>query len=90
MSAPSCCCTATADSGVNRCFEPSYVLANVTPSSSTFGLSENTWNPPESVRVSPSQAAKRPMPPKCSTTSAPGRSIRWYVLPSTIWAPRSA
>ena len=65
------------DSGVNRCSDPSYVLRNVTPSSSTVGSSENTWKPPESVRVSPSQPANRPRPPKRATTSAPGRSIRW-------------
>ena len=77
MSAPSSSWVRTAASGVKRCIEPSYVLRNVTPSSSTRGSSENTWNPPESVSVRPSQPAKRPIPPKRATTSAPGRSIRW-------------
>ena len=65
MSAPSSSCVATADSGREpvrasrrRC------CWNVTPSSSTFGSSENTWNPPESVSVRPSQPANLPSPPK--------------------------
>ena len=44
----------------------------MTPSSSIRGLSENTWNPPESVRRWPSQPVKRCRPPRASTTSAPG------------------
>ena len=77
MSAPSSSCVATADSGVNRWVEPSYTDRNVTPSSSTFGSSENTWNPPLSVSVSPRHPANAPRPPNEATVSAPGRSIRW-------------
>ena len=32
---------------------------------------------------------KRCTPPASATTSAPGRSDRWYVLASTTWLPRS-
>ncbi len=51
MSAPSSPWTSTADSGVRRVDAPSYTEANVTPSSSTLGRSEWTWNPPESVSM---------------------------------------
>ena len=45
---------AAASSGVSRASAPSYTFRKVTPSSSTramVSLSENTWNPPESVRI---------------------------------------
>ena len=38
---------------------------------------ENTWNPPESVRIGPLQPMKRCSPPTRSMTSTPGRSKRW-------------
>ena len=50
---------------------------------------ENTWKPPESVRIGPSQPMNRWSPPAPATTSAPGRSMRWYVLPRIIVAPFS-
>ena len=62
----------TADSGVNRCVEPSYTLRNVTPSSSTLGSSENTWKPPESVSVSPSQPANGAEPAEAGHHLGPG------------------
>ena len=45
MSAPSSCWMATAASGVKRWVEPSYVLWNVTPSSSTFGVEREDLEP---------------------------------------------
>ncbi len=77
MSAPSSCWTRTASSGVNRTVDPSYVLLNVTPSSSTFGSSENTWNPPESVSVRPPHPANLASPPNPAISSDPGLSMRW-------------
>ena len=76
MSPPSASWMAIAVSGVSRCSLPSYTERNVTPSSSTFGESENTWNPPESVSTWPSKPMNRCRPPSVATTSAPGRNIR--------------
>ena len=45
--------------------------------------SENTWKPPLSVTIGPSQPMKRCSPPSWRTTSAPGRKNRWYVLASS-------
>jgi hypothetical protein len=79
------------DSGVNMCSEPSMWLWKRTPSSSIrrISASEKTWKPPESVRIGPSQRMKSWRPPSCRTSSCPGRRYRWYVLASTISAPRS-
>ena len=65
--------------------------ANATPSSLTLRSAPrlNTWNPPESVRIGPSQPMNRCRPPWMPMTSAPGRSQRWNVLPSTTCAPSS-
>ena len=49
-----------------------------------------TWKPPESVRIGPGQFMNLCRPPSAATRSAPGFSIRWKVLPSTISAPVSA
>ena len=70
-----------------RC--PSRWLAKVTPSSLIFRspARENTWNPPESVRMGPSQRMNLCSPPIARTTSSPGRRCRWYVLDSSICVP---
>ena len=39
--------------------------------------SENTWKPPESVRMGPSQPLNRCRPPSAAICSAPGRQCRW-------------
>ena len=79
-------------SGVSRCCEPSIGERKVTPSASSLrrSLSDITWKPPESVRIGPGQFMNLCSPPSAATRSAPGRSIRWKVLPSTISAPVSA
>ena len=80
MSEPRLRCTAIASSGVNRCLLPSYTDLNQTPSSSTRSAvcrSENTWKPPESVRIGPSHAMKLCSPPSSAISSSPGRKCRW-------------
>jgi hypothetical protein len=52
-------------------------------------LREKTWNPPESVRMGPSQPINRWTPPKSRIRPLPGRSPRWNVLDSTMVAPAS-
>ena len=62
---------------------PSYTERKVTPSSSTpssVSRSENTWNPPESVRIGPSHPENAWSPPSSSISSSPGRKCRWYVF----------
>ena len=39
--------------------------------------SENTWKPPESVRIGRFQAMKRCRPPSSAIVSSPGRKCRW-------------
>ena len=48
--------------------------AKYTPSSFIFlsELSENTWNPPESVKIGLSQTMNLCNPPSCFTTLSPG------------------
>ena len=76
-------------SGVRNNLSPLIGDANFTPSSLILrkSPSENTWKPPESVRIGPFQPMKRCSPPCAATTSSPGRSQRWKVLPRTIDAP---
>ncbi len=76
-------------SAVKRRFEPSMWLRNSTPSSSIVRSpsSENTWKPPESVRIGPSHAMKRCSPPISRTSSSPGRRCRWYAFERIIVAP---
>ena len=79
MSEPSFAWIAATVSGVNRSGEPSYTELNVTPSSSTAAIvsrSEKTWNPPESVRIGPSQPMKRCRPPSSAIRSSVGRKCR--------------
>ena len=52
--------------------------------------SEKAWNPPESVSIARGHRVKPWSPPSDDTMSGPGRSHRWYVLPSMIWAPVDA
>ena len=79
MSGPSCRWNVSTDSGVQCRVLPSTDIWKVTPSSSIFilWLSENTWKPPESVRIGPSQFMNRCRPPSRSMRSAPGRTCRW-------------
>ena len=65
-------------SGVSLCVEPSRCDVNVTPSSSTrrSSASEKTWNPPESVRIGPSQTMNRCSPPSIAIRSASSRRLR--------------
>ncbi len=77
-SAPSARSISITRSGVKRCVEPSMWLRKVTPSSSIVLMSEseNTWNPPESVRIGRFHPWKRCSPPISRTTSCPGRRYR--------------
>src|SRR5262245_43849346 len=90
ISDPSSAWHRATDSGVKRARAPSYTDLNVTPSSSTDAIvsrSEKTWNPPESVRMGPSQAMNLCRPPSSAIRSSPGRKCRWYVFPSRIVVP---
>ena len=64
-------------SGPMKIFRPSMWEEKVTPSSLIFrrDARENTWNPPESVRMGPSQFMNLWRPPICRTIWSPGR--RW-------------
>ena len=79
MSASSSRWISIEDSGLSMCSEPSIWLRNRTPSSLIRRslASDITWNPPESVRIGPSQFMNRCSPPRSATRCAPGRSIRW-------------
>ena len=90
MSERSASCTAIESSGVSRTSLPSTGERNRTPSSVILRILARlkTWNPPESVRIGRDQCMKRCRPPSSSMSSAPGRSMRWKVLPRTISAPR--
>ncbi len=71
--------TSITPSGVNRCFDPSMCERNTTPSSVIFRpvpVSENTWNPPLSVRIGRSHPLNRCNPPASSSTRVPGRRYR--------------
>ena len=61
MSEPSAICTSIETSGERNFFEPSMCERKVTPSSVIFRKSPrlNTWKPPLSVRIAPSQFMKR-------------------------------
>ncbi len=76
-------------SGPRNTLAPSVGEAKVTPCSLILRrcASENTWKPPESVRIGPSQRAKPCSPPWSPITSRPGRRYRWKVLPRMICAP---
>jgi hypothetical protein len=78
-------------SGDRNWREPSIGEANLTPSSVILRIapSENTWKPPESVRIGLSQPMKPCRPPNLSMTAVPGRSHRWKVLPRMICEPTS-
>ena len=52
--------------------------------------SEKIWKPPESVSTGPSHPMNAWIPPTRSNASGPGRSIRWYVFPSTTCVPTDA
>ena len=74
-SGPSASWTAIECSGVKRWIDPSRWLLKVTPPSSITrrSPSETTWNPPESVRIGPSQPMKPWRPPRSRMRSWPGR-----------------
>ena len=79
MSEPSCRWIAAASSGVKRLLRRR--RRKVTPSSSARTIvsrSEKTWNPPESVRIGPSQPMKRCRPPSSAIVASPGRKWRWW------------
>ena len=62
----------------------------MTPSSSSAAMvsrSENTWKPPESVRIGPLHPEKAWRPPSSSTRCSPGRKCRWYAFARTTSAP---
>ena len=66
-------------SGVNSTGLPSMWERKNAPASLTFTCLArlNTWKPPESVSVGPSQPMNRASPPPCATISSPGRRWRW-------------
>lgn len=76
-------------SGPRNTRAPSVGEAKVTPCSVILRrwASENTWKPPESVRIGPSQRQKPCRPPWSAMMSRPGRRYRWKVLPRMISAP---
>ena len=61
------------------------------PDSSSVTLrsapSENTWKPPESVRIQAIPAHETVQATVTAITSSPGRSQRWKVFPRQICAP---
>ena len=65
-------------SGPIKILRPSMWEEKYTPSSLILrrDARENTWNPPESVRMGPSQFMKRCSPPICRTRASPGRRCR--------------
>ena len=69
-------------SGPIKIFLPSTCELKYTPSSFIFlsPARENTWNPPESVRMGLSQFINLWRPPNFLTTLSPGLTWRWYVL----------
>ena len=75
MSASSHRWISIAFSGVSRWREPSMWDWKVTPSGVIRAslASENTWNPPLSVRMAPGQRMKPCRPLKLRITSSPGR-----------------
>jgi hypothetical protein len=82
-------CTRIEISGLRNTGSPFTGERKRTPCSVSLRSSARlkTWKPPESVRIGPAQCMKPCSPPWARITSVPGRSIRWKVLPSTIWAP---
>ncbi len=89
MSESSAVCTCIDISGLRNTGSPFTGERNRTPSSVSLRSSARlkTWKPPESVRIGPGQCMKPCRPPCARTTSVPGRSIRWKVLPRMISAP---
>ncbi len=83
---------AMARSGVRSSRLPSRCERNATPASVTRFRAAmlKTWNPPESVRIGPSQPMNRCRPPARATTSSPGRNARWKVLARIIREPVAA
>jgi hypothetical protein len=88
ISAPSADCISMTDSGVKKCRDPSRYERKWTPSSVTRASfshesfcipspRENTWNPPESVRIGRSASMNWCSQPNDSTTSHPGRRYEW-------------
>ena len=84
--------TAIEISGVRKSRSPLTGEAKVTPSSATLRSAPRlkTWKPPESVRIGRGQPMNPCRPPCAATTSVPGRSQRWNVLPRMIEAPRAS
>ncbi len=86
----------TLSSGVSRSLSPLTGDANCTPCSlmrrplPSAPPRLQTWKPPLSVRIGRAQPSKRCRPPKPRTTSSPGRSQRWKVLPRMICAPMAS
>ena len=79
-------------SGVRNSLSPLTGDAKRTPSSLILRIapSDQTWKPPLSVSIGRVQPSKRCRPPKRASTSSPGRSQRWKVLPRMICAPISS
>ena len=77
------------DSGVKVRAAPFRCERNSTPFSLILRRpsSENTWKPPESVRMGRSQAMNLWMPPSSRIRVSVGRSCRWYALARIIVAP---
>ena len=66
-------------SGERKSLSPLIGLLKVQPSSVSLRMSdsENTWKPPESVKIGLFQPIKSCRPLNCSMTSKPGRSHKW-------------
>ena len=77
-SAPRLISIAITRSGVKCRSDPSMCERKVTPSSVTAlsDASENTWKPPESVRIGPFHPMNRCRPPSVRMTSSPGRRCK--------------
>jgi len=79
MSEPRSFWICIAFSGLKNSLSPFMWLRKWTPSSLMLrnSLNENTWNPPESVRIGRSQFMNLCRPPASLMTSLPGRSHKW-------------
>ena len=65
--------------GPRKMRRPSRCELNQQPSGVSVRIfaSENTWKPPESVRMGLCQFMNAWRPPACAITSMPGRRLRW-------------
>src|SRR5438034_4871421 len=61
--------------------------SRMTPRAGSCRISDQTWNPPESLTTGPPQSMNRWIPPAPWITRAPGRRRRWKALTTTASTP---